>query len=333
MPHTPMARHHIGEARISHQNLRASILTIGASLCDLTVAMPAGPRRVILRHASPETYLDNPHYLGAIAGRCANRIRDGQCRIGDREYQLDRNENHTTHLHGGGNGFSRKSWSIESHTDRAVVLSLQSEDGDQGYPGNASVSCTYEILPGARLRLTLRAMSDADTLMNLAGHGYFNLQPGTAILDHSLRINADYYTPVDPALIPDGRILAVEGTCFDFRVPGRIGERRGQSPLGFDHNFVLAAAPRRKPRLAATLVSPSQDLSMHVLTTEPGLQFYDGQKLSPDPGEPAGDLRPFAACCLEPQRHPDAVHHPHFAQALLQANREYLQVTEYHFEY
>ncbi len=333
MQHTPLARHPIGQIDIAHQNMRASILTIGAALFDLTLEMPAGPRRVILRHATPEAYLDNPHYLGVIAGRCANRIRDGHCRIGDREVQLDRNENHTTHLHGGRNGFSRKSWSIESHTDRAVVLSLQSADGDQGYPGNASVTCSYEILPGARLRLTLRATSDAATLMNLAGHGYFNLQPGTSILDHSLRINADTYTPVDQALIPDGRILPVEGTCFDFRAPCRIGEHRGQSPLGFDHNFVLAAGPRSEPRLAATLVSPSHDLCMNIVTTEPGLQFYDGQKLSPDPGQPGGELRPFAACCLEPQRHPDAVHHPHFAQALLQPNHQYLQVTEYQFEF
>jgi aldose 1-epimerase len=159
------------------------------------------------------------------------------------------------------------------------------------------------------------------------------VETGTAILDDSLRINADYYTPVDPALIPDGRILPVNGTCFDFRIPRRIGEHRDQSPLGFDHNFVLAAGPRNEPQHAATLVSPGHDLSMNILTTEPGLQFYDGQKLSPDPSEPGGELRPFAACCLEPQRHPDAAHHPHFAQALLQAGQEYLQITEYQFEY
>ena len=328
-----MAGQQIGQANISHQGLHASILTIGASLCDLTVDMPAGRRRVILRHASPQSYLGNPHYLGSIAGRCANRIRDGHCIIEDRAFQLDRNENGITHLHGGRLGFSRRSWLIASHSDHAVELTLHSEDGDQGYPGNAVVSCTYEILPGARLRLVLRATCDAATLMNLAGHAYFNLEPGTSILDHSLQIDAGHYTPVDQALVPNGRIVPVDGTSFDFLKSRRIGERRAQSPLGFDHNFVLAAAPRAEPQRAATLVSPGRDLSMNILTTEPGLQFYDGQKLSPDADEPESGHLPFAACCLEPQRHPDAVHHPNFVQALLKANQEYLQITEYHFEF
>ena len=332
MPQALNTRPEIRQMDIAHDNLRASVLTIGAALHDLVVDMPDGPRRVILRHAAPDTYLDNPHYLGAIAGRCANRIRDGHCVIGGRVHQLDRNENDRTHLHGGRLGFSRKSWTLVSHSEHGVVLALHSVDGDQGYPGNASITCAYEILPGARLRLTLRASCDADTLMNLAGHGYFNLQPGTSILDHSLRINAGSYTPVDQFLIPDGRVVPVDGTCFDFRELRRIGERRGESPIGFDHNFVLSSAPRGEPQLATTLVSPSQDLAMHILTTEPGLQFYDGQKLSPDAGDPDGGIRSFAACCLEPQRYPDAIHHPHFAQALLRANQQYLQVTEYRFE-
>lgn len=332
MPQALSNRPDIKAFSISRGGLRASVLTIGAALHDLTIDMPGGPRRVILRHAAPETYVDNPHYLGVIAGRCANRIRGGQCVIGGREYQLDRNEGGHTHLHGGRFGFSRRLWALVVHSEHAVTLALHSADGDQGYPGNASITCGYEILTDARLRLTLRATCDADTLMNLAGHGYFNLQPGTSILDHTLLINAGSYTPVDQSLIPDGKVVRVDGTCFDFREPRRIGERRGESPLGFDHNFVLSGAPRGEPQLAATLVSPSRDLAMRIFTTEPGLQFYDGQKLSPDASEPDSGLRPFAACCLEPQRFPDAIHYPHFAQALLRANQQYQQVTEYQFE-
>jgi aldose 1-epimerase len=70
---------------------------------------------------------------------------------------------------------------------------------------------------------------------------------------------------------------------------------------------------------------------MHLSTTEPGLQFYDGSKLSPDPDETHSSLHPFAGCCLEPQRFPDAPHWPHFAQSWLRAGEEYRQVTEYLF--
>jgi aldose 1-epimerase len=316
---------------ISSGKLKATVLTVGAALFDLSIDLPQGIRRLILKHNTPEAYRYNPHYLGVIAGRCANRIRDGHCSIAGTVYHLDRNEHGKTHLHGGELGFSRRLWTVTSRELSAVELTLHSPQGDQGYPGNARISCLYEVLPDCRLRMTLTATSDADTLVNLAGHAYFNLEPGLSVLDHRLTIHASRYTPVDSDLIPDGRLLDVQNTAFDFRVPTFIGERRNLSPVGYDHNFMLAPSPRHEPLPAATLVSPSGDLSMHLLTTEPGLQFYDGSKLSPDTGDSNSALRPFAGCCLEPQRFPDATHWPHFAQSLLRRGEEYRQVTEYVF--
>jgi aldose 1-epimerase len=317
---------------ISGSGLSATVLALGAALYNLEVEMPGGPRQVILGLPSPEAYHHNPHYLGAIAGRCANRIRDGHCVIAGRTHQLDCNEAGITHLHGGSVGFSRRRWTLTARSATAVELELHSEDGDQGYPGNLVVTCRYEVLPPACLRLTLSALSDAPTLVNLAGHAYFSLEPGRSVLDHGLLIDADHYTPVDERLIPDGRILPVAGTCFDFTAMRRIGERRTLSPIGYDHNFVLSRERNQQPRRAAMLMSPSGDLAMEIWTTEPGLQFYDGQKLGSGPGEPPGPLLPFAGCCLEPQRHPDAIHHEAFAQALLPAGEEYVQVTEYRFK-
>lgn len=294
----------------------------------LSIAMPEGPRPVILSLGSAAAYMDNPHYLGVIAGRCANRIRGGECMIDGKAYALDRNENRTTHLHGGAQGFSRKQWDVTARTPQTVALRLHSPDGDQGYPGNMLAECVYEALPGLRLRITLTAMSDAETLANLASHSYFNLSPGSSILEHKLQVFAGRYTPVDAQLIPDGRLLPVSGTCFDFTSPSCIGARRSESPIGYDHNLVLASAPRPEPELAAILTSPDEDLSVQIRTTEPGLQFYDGHKLSPDA---TSQLHPFDGCCLEPQRFPDAVHHPQFASAVLLAGDTYRQVTEFQF--
>jgi aldose 1-epimerase len=312
--------------------LSARVLNLGATLMELTLAMPEGLRPVILSLGSPEAYLDNPHYLGVIAGRCANRIRGGDCVIDGRSYQLDRNENGKTHLHGGKGGFSTRRWTLASQTDSAVELILHSLDGEQGYPGNVDVTCRYEALPDLGLRITLTATSDAKTLVNLAAHAYFNLSLGTSVLDHSLQVQAHHYTPIDADLIPDGRIQPVDGSCFDFLEATRIRARRSESAIGFDHNLVLAKAPRKEPKLAVTLISPSGDLSMDILTTEPSLQFYDGQKLSGSSNRLAPQLSPFAGCCLEPQRYPDAVHHPHFASSILERGEVYKQVTEYWFK-
>ncbi len=314
---------------IAAGRLSATILNVGAALMDFAVDMQGGRRPLILSLSDANAYRTNPHYLGAIAGRCANRIRGGACIIDGRLHQLDRNENGETHLHGGPKGFSRKFWNIVAHTPESVDLALHSPDTDQGYPGNLDCTCRYELLPGNRMRITLSATADATTLVNLAAHAYFTLAPQSSVLDHALQIAAEHYTPVDANLIPDGRQLAVRGTGFDFTSLSRIGTQREGTPAGFDHNFILAGAPRHEPAFAARLRSPLQDLSLEIWTTEPGLQFYDGAKLQGDPTNPSGTLRPFAGCCLEPQRFPDAIHHPHFAGALLPAGAVYRQVTEY----
>jgi aldose 1-epimerase len=316
---------------ISAGRLSAQVLSMGASLMNLSVVMPEGPRPVILSLGSPEAYATNPNYLGAIAGRCANRIRGGECVIDGHAIQLDRNEDAKTHLHGGSTGFSRKNWTMLRHAGNAVELRLKSPDGDQGYPGNMEATCLYEAIADARLRITLSAHADATTLANLAAHAYFNLLPGSSVLDHMLQIHAKHYTPVDELLIPDGRVLPVAGTCFDFTAPNRIGARRAESAIGYDHNLVLASAPRPEPQLAAVLASPAGDLAMEIRTTEPGIQLYDGQKLSASPGATGMGLHPFGGCCLEPQRFPDAIHHQGFATALLPAGALYRQVTEYSF--
>lgn len=295
----------------------------------LSFAMPEGPRPVILSLGNPQAYITNPHYLGVIAGRCANRIRGGDCVIDGRAYHLDLNENTESHLHGGKGGFSHLPWRIARHSPTSVELRLHSPDGDQGYPGNMEARCNYEALTDGRLRITLEATCDATTLANMAPHAYFNLAPGSSVLDHKLQIHAMQYLPVDGRLIPDGRLLPVNGTCFDFSQPKRIAMRRSESPLGYDHNFVLASEPRQEPQLAAVLTSPKGDLSVEIRTTEPGLQFYDGQKLSIEASEYAEQFRAFDGCCLEPQRFPDAIHYPHFSSAILPIGKTYRHVTEY----
>lgn len=317
---------------IERGGLSAQVLSAGASLFDLSVKMGGGKRRVILQLPSIEDYRDNPNYLGVIAGRCANRIRAGQCRIGGREVQLDLNERGKTHLHGGSQGFSRRNWLVGTRTPDRVELSLVSPDGDMGYPGTVTARCRYEALDGLALRITLEAETDAETLVNLAAHGYFNLLPGSSVLDHRLEIAAEHYTPVDADLIPDGRIVPVAGTAFDFRTARAIGAGRQGSAQGYDHNFVLAREPSAAPRHAVELAAPDGSIATEIRTTEPGLQFYDGQMLGPPPGDARGEMVRFGGLCLEPQRFPDAVHHGNFAQSLLRPGETYRQVTEYRFK-
>ncbi len=316
---------------IRNGDMSASVLAYGATLADLVVPTRAGPRSIVLGFDSLEAYKRHGAFFGAIVGRCANRIAGGRFALGGRNYQLDLNEKGQTHLHGGAGGFFARMWRVERHDETSVLLSLVSSDGDQGYPGEVRASCKYTLGPD-HLAIELRAETDRETLVNMAAHPYFNINGGGTALDHRLTIPAQAYTPVDGASIPTGEIRPVAGTAFDFRASRPIRNEVSGSHSGYDHNFVLALTPFEKPHLAARLEGDRSGVAMEVWSTEPGLQFYDGGSL------PVAELlrgsaasERFGAVCLEPQRFPDAVHHPGFAGAALRPGETYSQVTEYRF--
>lgn len=311
----------------------ASSLTYGAILRDLIVPVGDSRRRVVLGYRSLKGYLDGRAYIGATVGRCINRISSGFTLDGQ-HCALPVNEGNHVHLHGGPKGFSKRVWRLVGCTDTAVTLELASPDGDEGYPGTLTAHCTYEIDAPGTLTITLSATTDAPTVCNLGHHSYFTLQPGSDVRDHRMKVMADFYTPLDPCLIPTGEIRSVAGTIYDFRTLRPIHIGRGP---GYDINFVLDqgwmphAAPADLP-LAAQLISPSGDLAMDLSTTEPGLQFYEGIRLAPSNEAYDGEPHlPYRGLCLEPQRFPDSINRAHFSPVVLRPGDVYRQVTRFRF--
>ena len=316
---------------ISAGGYQAKILALGASIADLIVPVAGAGRSVVLGLADYADYVEQGRHMGAVAGRCANRIVAGTFTLDGKSYQLPLNERGVTHLHGGNMGFGRRVWTVEMASETRVELSLDAVDGEEGYPGHVRARCVYSLIPEGVLRIALTADTTAPTLVNLATHSYFNLAGSQTILDHTLTLAAEHYTPVDERLIPTGEIAAVAGTGYDFRKPSRIGEQRAKTPTGFDHNFAVAGTPSADPRFTARLASPTGDLALDIWSTEPGVQFYDGQYLPDTDGFRGRKGNQHAGCCLEPQRFPDAINHPNFPGAVLRPGETYRQVTEYRF--
>lgn len=315
------------ECRIAAGDLEASIITYGASVRQLRFA----GRDMVLGLNSLDDYLKHASHMGAIAGRCANRIAGGACDIDGSSVQLTCNEG-DNHLHGGARGFGKRVWSLEQHDKRSVLLKYVSEAGEEGYPGRVEVLCRYTLTGSGALRIKLTATTDAPTLVNLAHHSYFNLGDGADVLDHSVEIAADRYLPVDGQSIPTGEIRKVDWTPYDFREGRRIRRKASETDVIFDHNFCLADAPREEPEFAAGVDAPGEGVRMEVWTTEPGIQFYDGFKLNvPVDGLEGRRYGAHAGFCLEPQRWPDSINHASFAGALLKPGEAYTQVTEYRF--
>jgi len=247
--------------------------------------------------------------------------------------QLSLNEDGRNHLHGGFKGFGHRAWRLADSSRQDVTLEISSADGEEGYPGNVEVRCRYSVETPATLLVDFEATTDAPTLVNLAQHTYFNLSGDEHILSHRVMIHADAYTPVDDSLIPTGAIVPVADTAYDLRKMRAIRQESGGNPVKYDINYAISAERAPAPRPVACLESPAGDVAVDIASTEPGLQFYDGNMMKPIP-VPGLDGRRYGVhggCCFEPQFYPDSPNHPGFPSAVLRPGVTYRQATRYIF--
>ncbi|WP_347304464.1 aldose epimerase family protein [Croceibacterium sp. TMG7-5b_MA50] len=298
----------------------ARILTYGATLQSLIAPDRNGNRAdVLLGYDTAAGYVETPNYFGVTVGRYANRIANGRFSIDGQNYQVPQNDG-TNSLHGGGAGFDKQNWQISSATSGttpSVVMTLNSPDGDSGYPGAVTATVTYTLDNQGNLAITFTAETTKPTVINMTNHAIFNLagegMPG-GIEGHRLTIPAARYTPVSEILIPTGELAPVAGTPFDFRQPKYMawGLRDGTNEQirygrGFDHNWALDKGLTAEPQLAARLEDPHSGRVLEVLTTEPGVQMYAGNFLDGTLVGKNGHLyRMGDGIALEPQKFPDA---------------------------
>ncbi|SKA39216.1 aldose epimerase family protein [Consotaella salsifontis] len=292
---------------------------------------------ITLGYEKFERYLEGHPFFGAIAGRVANRIDHGRFTLNGKSHRLECNEPTGHHLHGGSQGFNKAVWgySIERRGD-AVLLHLHhtSPDGDSGYPGRLDATHTVALTEDNALWLNFRAVSDADTIVNLVNHNYYNLSgvEGATIEDHELTLAADYVLPVDERILPTGEVLSVAGTPFDFTRPRKVGEAMaGRPDRDFDHAFALRSGGGLKP--CAELYHPASGRLMTVETTQPSVQFYNGVKLSKREwfGRTGVHYPAFAGLCLETQHFPDSINRPQFPTIVLKAGALYEHKTVHRF--
>ena len=284
---------------------------------------------VVLGYRDEESYLADGPCAGKIPGRFANRIDGGRFTLDGKEYQLVKN-NPGYQLHGGPDGFSNRLWKASQISDTEVVLTLDSPDGDQGYPGNMHVEATYTWSDDNSLTLSIKATTDAPTIINLTNHTYWNLdgEDSGSILDHVLKLNASRWLATSEALIPTGELAPVEGTPMDFRTAKPIGrDIKADFPAlkygkGYDNCWVLDGAPGLK--LAAELSSAASGRRLEIWTDQPAAQVYTGNWLDGSPLSKSGrPYRDYDGVAIECQGFPDAPHHPDFPSCVLRPGETY----------
>lgn len=319
----------------------ARVFTYGATLQAYTLPDRKGVLAdVVLGHDLPAEYEAIQDFFGVTVGRFANRIARGTFTLDGTTYRVPLNDGEAS-LHGGGEGFDRKVWAVESVTAKgpsaSVTLALTSPDGDQGYPGEVTSRVTYALDDEGVLTITMTATTTKPTIINMTNHALFNMAgqcPAEGAMGNRLTIPASRYTPVDAALIPTGELAPVAGTSFDFRKPKTLTEglRNARDPQilfgrGFDHNWALDKGTTSEPQLIARAEDPVSGRAMQVLSTEPGLQMYTGNFLDgTNPGKGGCLYRMGDGYVLEPQRFPDTPNQPAFGSARLDPGQTYRHV-------
>lgn len=318
-------------------NIQCAITNYGARLVSCIVPDKNGQATdLALGYRTLVEYCRQPEdYMGAVVGRCANRIAGGSFNIQDQTFHTTKNEGPNT-LHGGSTGLHAKCWTIIAQAPDSVTLSVVSPDGDEGFPGELSISVTYKVAPGGKLSIRYHAVTNAATPVNLSNHAYWNLsgEGSGSITDHRLQINAASFTPFDTALIPTGAIVSVAGTPLDFRQPAMIGTEIDAPDTqllfgkGYDHNWVLDGAKGA----ALILSSPQSGIAMSLYTQAPGLQFYSGNGMDGTRSGKNGEAYGYrSAAALEPQFFPDSIHHGNFPDCVLRTGEIYARQDDYIF--
>ena len=325
--------------------MKARILSYGAILQGVDVPDRHGKiADVTLGYKDMRGYLKAPNYFGATVGRYANRIKAGRFTLDGRSYTLATN-NIGNALHGGLKGFDKRLWRIvevAGGKSAHVTLAYTSADGEEGYPGELSVTATYTLNDANELSIDYRATTTKPTVVNITNHSFFNLGGEAAqrtVYDDVLTIPADSTTPVDRSLIPTGAFRPVAGTPLDFRKPTVIGSRiRDASDdqivfgQGYDENYVLARSVSATPRMAARVTDPVSGRTMEVVTNQPGVQLYTGNFLDASAvGKSGHAYRQGDGMALEPQVFPDTPNQPALGSARLDPGQTYYNVIVYRF--
>lgn len=285
---------------LENEFLKVEFLNLGAIIKKIELKDKNGNiKNVVLGYEDVEKYRKNPAYLGAIIGRTAGRIKNGDLRLADEIYKLDINNGGNT-LHGGKNSISHRFWNVEA-IENGLCFSIKSPHLDNGYPANVKIKVSY-ILNNNELLIKYFATADNLTYLNLTNHSYFNLSGNSdnTIYENILKIDSDYLIGIDKDSIPC-KTVNLDNNIFDFRKSKILkdffkadDEQKNLANNGIDHPYIFNDKIGK-----LEIENLESGIKMSVETDNPAVVIYTANYLQ-DVG-----FKKHSAICFETQEAPN----------------------------
>lgn len=310
------------------------ITNFGSIIVSFVVNDQEGkPTNIVLGQPTLKHYTENPtRFLGATVGRYCDRIGGGEFYLDGHKYELPKNDGFSN-LHSGDlTGFHNRVFDVVKHGNDFLHLLHTSPDGENGFPGNLTVNVYWTLTSENELIMRTYAVSDKKTVCSITNHSFFNLNGGNCdALDSTLKLNCDFFLPIDDKFVPTGEVRPVENTNFDFKRPTVISKRINDGDdqqlkfaNGYDHAFIVNNRQYGSLCLAAVAHSEKTGITLEVSTTLPCIQFYSGNFCDGGQGtQPGSKNEKRFAFCLEAQNLPDAPNKAHFPSCILKPGEFY----------
>ncbi|WP_026391364.1 aldose epimerase family protein [Haploplasma modicum] len=261
-------------------------------------------------------------YLGKTIGRVTNRIKDGVFHLNGIKYELDKNFG-TNSGHGGPKGFSNKNFNLVKKTNNTLILKATNYDMEDGYPGDITLFVTYKICKNS-LKITYKAKSNKDTILNITNHSYFNLSDEKDILNHRLYMDSNRSLEIDETQAVNGNILNNSDTLLDFRENNFIRDIiKDESfiKLGGIDNFFLFNRQRK-------ILLSYNNKKLLIRTSYPGAQIYSANFPLKQPLLERQYVK-HVGLAIEPSFEPDAINHDNFSNIILKKDKTYKSTIKY----
>lgn len=317
-------------------NLTFAFTNLGARVTKVLYPYQGREINLVLSYDNAkDTIQGREYFYGATIGRVAGRIKNGQFKLNDKNYFLEKNDDNS-HLHGGLHGYDILKWDYEiQSTSNCTSIIFFIDDPIQlnNYPGNVKVKVQHTIDNKNQWTIKYEALSDMDTIFDPTNHVYFNLNTNNGyIYNHQLKVKSNLYVPVNKNTLPIKSGDGLEKTSFDFEkfqdLSTILMSKNCQirSMGGLDHAFLL----KNDEGYDVSLVNKRNSIKVYMKTDRPAVVIYTHNKINKGIFSP---YRKHEGIAIEAQALPNSINISNRMQdVILKAGNEFKSKTTYRIE-